>query len=75
MTTIVPVVTDVSYQDLLDDPYPAFRRLRDTAPAVFVDAAKLTLVTRFDDITRIERDPARDVTRLCDLRGWTSLGF
>ncbi|MBR0756970.1 cytochrome P450 [Bradyrhizobium jicamae] len=58
MTATVPVVTDISYQDLLDDPYPAFRRLRDTAPAVFVDAAKLTLVTRFDDITRIERDPA-----------------
>ncbi|MFB9265239.1 cytochrome P450 [Bradyrhizobium erythrophlei] len=58
MTSTVPVVTDISYQDLLDDPYPAFRRLRETASAVYVEAAKLTLVTRFDDITRIERDPA-----------------
>lgn len=58
MTSTVPVVTDIAYQDLLDDPYPIFRRLRETAPAVFVDAAKLTLVTRFDDIAKIERDPA-----------------
>jgi len=58
MTSTVPVVTDISYQDLLDDPYPIFRRLRETAPAVFVETAKLTLVTRFDDITKIERDPA-----------------
>ncbi|MGY2844795.1 cytochrome P450 [Bradyrhizobium sp. USDA 4509] len=58
MTSAVPVVTDIAYQDLLDDPYPIFRRLREIAPAVFVAPAKLTLVTRFDDIMRIERDPA-----------------
>jgi cytochrome P450 len=58
MTSTVPVVSDIAYQDLLDDPYPIFRRLRETAPAVFVEAVRLTLVTRFDDITRIERDPA-----------------
>ncbi|MVT69727.1 cytochrome P450 [Bradyrhizobium pachyrhizi] len=57
MTSAVPVVTDIAYQDLLDDPYPIFRRLREIAPAVFVAPAKLTLVTRFDDIMRIERDP------------------
>ncbi|GKQ50083.1 cytochrome P450 [Bradyrhizobium sp. Ce-3] len=57
MASTVPVVTDIAYQDLLDDPYPIFRRLRETAPAVFVETAGLTLVTRFDDITRIERDP------------------
>ena len=54
----VPMVADVSYDALLDDPYPIFRRIRDTAPAVFVAAANLTLVTRFDDIMKIERDPA-----------------
>ncbi|MCA1400959.1 cytochrome P450 [Bradyrhizobium sp. BRP56] len=58
MTSAVPVVTDIAYQDLLDDPYPIFRRLREIAPAVFVAPAKLTLVTRFDDIMRIERDPS-----------------
>ena len=58
MTSTVPVVTDIAYQDLLDDPYPIFRRLRTTASAVFLEAANLTLVTRFDDIAGIERDPA-----------------
>jgi len=58
MSRAVPVVADVSYQDLLDDPYPIFRRLRAIAPAVYVEAARLTLVTRFADIAAIERDPA-----------------
>ena len=58
MTSAVPTVTDIAYQDLLDDRYPIFRRLRALAPAVFVEPAGLTLVTRFDDIMRIEREPA-----------------
>ncbi|MEH2515803.1 cytochrome P450 [Bradyrhizobium sp. AZCC 1610] len=58
MASAAPVITDVTYEDLLADPYPIFRRIRDTAPAVFVAAANLTLVTRFDDIMRIERDSA-----------------
>ena len=58
MMSAVPVAADVSYDALLDDPYPIFRRVRDTAPAVFVPAANLTLITRFDDIMKIERDPA-----------------
>ncbi len=58
MMSAVPVAADVSYDALLDDPYPIFRRVRDMAPAVFVAAANLTLVTRFDDIMKIERDPA-----------------
>lgn len=58
MTNAAPVITEISYQELLDDPYPTFRRVRDMASAVFVAAANLTLVTRFDDIMKIERDPA-----------------
>jgi cytochrome P450 len=58
VTSTAPVITDISYQDLLDDPDPIFRRVRDTASAVLVAAANLTLVTRFDDIVKIERDPA-----------------
>lgn len=58
MTSAAPVISDVTYQGLLDDPYPIFKRVRDTASAVFVAAANLTLVTRFDDIVKIERDPA-----------------
>nr|WP_249157176.1 cytochrome P450 [Bradyrhizobium sp. KB893862 SZCCT0404] len=43
---------------MLVDPYPAFRRIRDTAPAVLVKTANLIVVTRFEDIAKIERDPA-----------------
>jgi cytochrome P450 len=53
----VPVVDDIGYEDLLVDPYPSFSRIRDTAPAVFVKAANLIVVTRFEDIAKIERDP------------------
>lgn len=58
MASAVPVIADIAYEDLLDDPYPIFKRVRDTASAVFMPAANLTLVTRFDDIMSIERDPA-----------------
>ncbi|MDB5631139.1 MAG: cytochrome [Tardiphaga sp.] len=58
MTSAVPVIADIAYEDLLADPYPIFKRVRDTASAVFVPAANLTLVTRFEDIVSIERDPA-----------------
>ncbi|WP_076858405.1 cytochrome P450 [Bradyrhizobium mercantei] len=57
MASAVPVINDITYENLLEDPYPSFRRIQDTAPAVFVKAANLTLVTRFEDIARIERDP------------------
>ncbi|MBR0751564.1 cytochrome P450 [Bradyrhizobium jicamae] len=57
MTSAAPVISDITYHELLDDPYPIFRRVRDMASAVFVAPANLTLVTRFDDIVRIERDP------------------
>jgi len=56
MTVAVPVISDVTYQDLVVDPYPVFKRIRDTGPAVFLSAANLTLVTRFEDITEVERD-------------------
>ncbi|MDB5624797.1 MAG: cytochrome, partial [Tardiphaga sp.] len=58
MTSAIPVIADIAYEDLLADPYPIFKRVRDAASAVFVPAANLTLVTRFEDIVSIERDPA-----------------
>ncbi|WP_244427965.1 hypothetical protein [Sinorhizobium fredii] len=56
MAHAVPVVSDIAFSDLLTDPYPIYKRLRDMASAVYVDAAQLALVTRFDDIVAIERD-------------------
>lgn len=53
----IPVISDVSFGDLLADPYPAFRRAREIAPIVRLDAANILIATRFEDIMAIERDP------------------
>jgi cytochrome P450 len=64
MAVSVPVIDDVTLDQLYADPYPVYRRLRAEAPVAFVPAARIHLVTRFDDIIAIERDhetfPARD---------------
>ena len=63
-----PVMDDISLQELYADPYPAYARLRRDAPVAFVPAARIHLVTRFDDIMAIERDfetfPALDTRSL-----------
>lgn len=56
-TDEIPVIADVSFADLLADPYPAFQRARELAPVVRLDAANIIVATRFDDIMAIERDP------------------
>lgn len=53
----IPVINDVVFEDLMRDPYPVYRRARALAPVVRIEAANLNLVTRFDDIIAIERDP------------------
>jgi cytochrome P450 len=57
MAEQVRVVDDVAFEQLLSDPYPIFKRVRDLGPVVKVTAANIMLVTRFDDIMSIERDP------------------
>ena len=56
MAIPVPVVDDISLETLYRDPYPSFRQLRRAAPIAWVSAARLNLVTRFDDIVEIERN-------------------
>ena len=51
-----PVIDDVTLPQMYADPYPLYRRMRREAPVAFVKAANIHLVTRFDDIMRIERD-------------------
>lgn len=53
----LPVIDDVPFAQLLEDPYPVYARARALGPAVRIAAADLILVTRFDDIIAIERDP------------------
>ncbi|MCB1342375.1 MAG: cytochrome P450 [Pseudooceanicola sp.] len=57
MAVSVPVYDEVTLETLWADPYPTYARLRAEAPVAWVDAANIHLVTRFDDIMRIERDP------------------
>jgi len=57
MARAVPTIGDVSYAELMADPYPSYERIRDLAPAVFVASANITLLTRFDDLVAVERDP------------------
>lgn len=63
-----PSADYISLDELYADPYPAYRRLRREAPVAWVPAARIHLVTRFDDIIAIERDavtfPALDTRSL-----------
>ena len=51
-------VLDVSLDDLVADPYPTYRALREHHPVAWVPEAGRYLVTRHDDIVAVERDPA-----------------
>ena len=57
MSEAVKVVDDVAFEELLANPYPVFKRVRDLGPVVKVEAANIMMVTRFDDVMAIERDP------------------
>ncbi|MEM9579717.1 MAG: cytochrome P450 [Pseudomonadota bacterium] len=56
MHTVIPNLSDIAFEDLMTDPYPAFDRIRSLASAVWVDSARIALVTRFDDIQHVERN-------------------
>ncbi len=47
----------INLTELYEDPYPIYRRLRDEAPVAWVPAANRYLVTRYDDIVKLERQP------------------
>ena len=57
MGQAVEIIDDVSFEELLNNPYPIFKRVRDLAPVVKVEAANIMMVTRFDDVMDVERDP------------------
>jgi cytochrome P450 len=68
MAVSVPVYDDVKLDELWRDPYPTYARLRAEAPVAWLKPANIHLVTKFDDIMRIERDhetfPALDTRSL-----------
>ncbi|MCB8836286.1 cytochrome P450 [Aurantimonas sp. VKM B-3413] len=47
----------IDLNDLWNDPYPIYERLRKEAPVAFVPAANRYLVTRHADIVELERKP------------------
>ncbi|UWU38236.1 cytochrome P450 (plasmid) [Rhizobium sophoriradicis] len=52
-----PVISDVTFAELLADPYPTFKRARDMAAVVRIEAANMLVATRYEDIMAMERDP------------------
>jgi cytochrome P450 len=48
----------VTLEELEGDPYPIYKRLRDEEPVSFVDAVGLWLVTRWDDVSYVDKTPA-----------------
>jgi cytochrome P450 len=49
--------SQVTLAELESDPYPIYKRLRDEAPVAYVDAVGLWLVTRWDDVTHVDKTP------------------
>ncbi|GAA3882510.1 cytochrome P450 [Leifsonia kafniensis] len=51
-----PVADWIVPAEMIQDPYPTYRRLREEAPVAWVPALNRFLVTRFGDCLAIERD-------------------
>ncbi|MGJ8546024.1 MAG: cytochrome P450 [Sulfitobacter sp.] len=64
----VPHYDDITLAQFDADPYPTYAKLRAEAPVAWLAPARINLVTKFDDIMRIERDhetfPALDMRSL-----------
>jgi cytochrome P450 len=70
----------ISLEELERDPYPSYARLRDEEPVSWVPAVGLWLVTRFDDVRRVDLDPetftaATDPSTLNRTMGVNMLGM
>jgi cytochrome P450 len=58
MTVLDQTVADsVRLEDLWRDPYPIYRKLRAVSPVVWVPAANRYLVTGYDEVLEVERQP------------------
>ncbi len=60
---VVPLDTLLTDEGFTQDPYPAYRRLRDEAPVVWSEAWDAWLITRFDDVVVSLRDHDRFSSR------------
>jgi len=51
------VGTEISVEQLEDDPYPVYKQLRAEEPVCYVDSVGLWLVTRWDDVQHVDKSP------------------
>jgi cytochrome P450 len=51
------VGTEISVEQLETDPYPIYKQLRAEEPVCFVESVGLWLVTRWDDVQRVDKSP------------------
>lgn len=55
-------------QQMLNDPYPAYQRLRETDPVYFDETLKAWIVTRYRDVERVFKDPGFSADRVAKAR-------
>ena len=60
---VAPLDTLLTDPGFMQDPYPAYRRLREEAPVVWSEAWGAWLITRFDDVVASLRDHDRFSSR------------
>jgi cytochrome P450 len=80
MSETATIGASVTVADLEADPYPIYARLRDEEPVSWVPAVQLWLVTRFDDVRRVDLTPeiftaATDPSTLNRTMGVNMLGM
>ena len=57
MTTLAPLDTDITLDQLTNDPYPIYQRLRAEAPVLRVKATGRTLLTKAADTKYVKENP------------------
>ena len=57
MPTAAPVADNVTVEQLWDDPYPVYQRLRETSPVCWVPSVGLWFVSRWADVDQAAQDP------------------
>ena len=50
--------SEITVEQLEADPYPTYEQLRAEAPVCFVESVGLWLVTRWDDVQHVDKNPA-----------------
>ena len=58
MAKDIAIIDNIPLQILMDDPYPTYAILQERASVVWLESAQINLVTRFEDIKEVERNPA-----------------